>query len=169
MSVRLIAQTNTNVYLTGDELVVELAATPRGFHLTSLVAALGPILNEAPGSGSSTTEPTAPSQDQPTRFSTSRKPSSPSATEALLDVNVTLLEAPGAFFARILLVATGHKHSSYAKLKAGNATEHLRTLRTARPELAPLLEGIDDRLRTTRRVTIRWPTPTTTSPPPPAA
>ena len=72
------------------------------------------------------------------------------ATEALLDVNVTLLEAPGAFFARILLLATGHKHSSYAKLKAGNATEHLRTLRAARPALAPLLEGIDDHLRTAK-------------------
>lgn len=72
------------------------------------------------------------------------------ATEALLDINVSLLEAPGAFFARTLLLITGHKQASYAKLKAGNATEDLRSLQTARPELAVLLRGVDDHLRTAK-------------------
>lgn len=72
------------------------------------------------------------------------------AIEALLDVNTGLLEAPGAFFARTLLLITGQKQSSYAKLKTGYATEHLRSLQAARPELAMLLVGIDDHLRTAK-------------------
>lgn len=72
------------------------------------------------------------------------------AVEALLDINVGLLEAPGAFIARTLLIITGHKTASYSKLKAGNATEDLRSLQTARPELATLLLGIDDHLRTAK-------------------
>lgn len=72
MTIRLIAQTDTDVYLTGDELVVELADTPQGFHLTSLVAALGPVLNEAStfrvvdhGTDRTLTGPTTPFLDKP--------------------------------------------------------------------------------------------------------
>lgn len=72
------------------------------------------------------------------------------AVEALLEINVGLLEAPGAFFARTLLLINGHKTAPYSKLKAGNATEDLRSLQTARPELATLLSGIDDHLRTAK-------------------
>lgn len=71
------------------------------------------------------------------------------ATEALLDVAVSLVEGPGALLVRTLLLATGVKHASYLKLRDGNATDHLGRAQQE-PTLAPLVAGLDAHLRIAR-------------------
>jgi hypothetical protein len=71
------------------------------------------------------------------------------AAEAMLDLQSELVEAPGALVVRTFLLVLGLKTKPYAKLKAGNATEDLRDARRD-PRLAPLLEGLDDHLRTAK-------------------
>lgn len=69
--------------------------------------------------------------------------------EAALDVQSVAVEGPGAVITRSLLLATGLKQKPYAKLKSGHATEDLQKAQ-ADPRLAPLLEGLNDQLRTAR-------------------
>lgn len=71
------------------------------------------------------------------------------AAEAMLDLQSALVEGPGALVVRTFLLVLGLKTKPYAKLKAGNATEDLRDARRD-PRLAPLLEGLDDHLRTAK-------------------
>lgn len=70
--------------------------------------------------------------------------------EAVLDLEVELVEGAGALITRLLLLLVGHKTTAYSKLKQGNATEDLRTARQHRPDLEPLLAGLDDGIRTAK-------------------
>jgi hypothetical protein len=70
--------------------------------------------------------------------------------EAALDLEVELVEGAGALVTRLLLLLVGHKTTAYSKLKQGNATEDLRTARQHRPDLEPLLAGLDGDVRTAK-------------------
>jgi hypothetical protein len=69
------------------------------------------------------------------------------AVQAVLSLHTALLEGPGAVLTRVLLLASGHKQAPYSKLRDGHATEDIRKARLY-PQIAPLLEGLDDHLRT---------------------
>lgn len=67
--------------------------------------------------------------------------------EAALDLEVELVEGAGALITRLLLLLVGHKTTTYSNLKKGNATDDLRTARQHRPDLEPLLAGLDGDIR----------------------
>jgi hypothetical protein len=69
------------------------------------------------------------------------------SARAVVDLHATLVESAGRILAIPFLTAAGQKRASYASLRGGNSTEHLRKAQS-NPKTRDLFQGLDDHLRT---------------------